>query len=95
MVNSIQCWTRYPGLTPANMNGRALARDRENCNWENNYNKLVLKFIAKIIEILGYIHYNTSRLSLGERINVTRHSYGWTERELTHQLGIHSNTIYS
>ena len=63
-------------------------------NWENNYSKPVLKFIPKIIDFLGYVPYDVSKLTLGERIKIIRQSYGMTGRELAKELEIHPDTLY-
>jgi len=64
-------------------------------NWENNYNIPVLKFIPRIIDFLGYVSYDVSSLTLGERIKIARQSFGMTGRELANELGIHPDTLYS
>ncbi len=64
-------------------------------NWENNYNIPVLKFIPKIINFLGYVPYDITTLTLGERIKTIRQSLGMTGRELAKELGIHPDTLYS
>jgi transcriptional regulator with XRE-family HTH domain len=64
-------------------------------NWENNYNEPVLKFIPKIIDFLGYVLYDVSKLTFGERIKIIRQSRGISGRELAKKVGIDPSTIYS
>jgi len=64
-------------------------------NWENNYNEPVLKFIPKIIDFLGYVPYDVSKLSFGERIKIIRQSNGLTIRELARELGVDPKTIWN
>jgi len=59
-----------------------------------NYNKPVVKFIPKIVDFLGYVPYDVSSLTLGERIKIARQSLGMTGRELAKKLGIHPDTLY-
>lgn len=54
-----------------------------------------MKFIPKLINFIGYIHYDVLKLSFGERIKTIRQSLGMTGRELAKELGIHPDTLFS
>ncbi|MFQ5965235.1 MAG: helix-turn-helix domain-containing protein [Candidatus Scalinduaceae bacterium] len=62
-------------------------------NWENNLTKPALRYIPKIIEFLGYVPFNTSNLSVGERIVVYRKLHGLSQKKLAHKLDIDPCTL--
>ncbi len=62
-------------------------------NWENNITKPAIKYIPKIIEFLGYVPFDTSTLSVGERIVVYRRLLGLSQKELASRLGIDPCTL--
>ena len=62
-------------------------------NWENNLTKPAIKYIPKIIEFLGYVPFDTSTLSVGEKIVVYRKRLGLSQKRLAHQLGIDPSTL--
>ncbi len=62
-------------------------------SWENNLAKPALRFIPKIIEFLGYVPFDTSTLSVGERIVVYRRLLGLSQKELASRLGIDPCTL--
>ncbi len=62
-------------------------------NWENNLTKPALRYTPKIIEFLGYAPFDTSTLSVGERIVVYRKLHGLSQKKLAHQLGIDPCTL--
>ena len=62
-------------------------------NWENNLAKPALRFIPRIIEFLGYVPFDTSNLSAGERIVVYRRLLGISQKKLAHRLGIDPCTL--
>ncbi|MBC8554505.1 MAG: helix-turn-helix transcriptional regulator [Candidatus Brocadiales bacterium] len=62
-------------------------------NWENNLAKPAIKYIPTIIEFLGYVPFDTSTLSVGEKIVVYRKLLGLSQRKLAHNLGIDPCTL--
>jgi transcriptional regulator with XRE-family HTH domain len=61
--------------------------------WEKNLTSPRLRHIPKIIEFLGYVPYNSSPKTLGQRIGNTRRLFGITQKELAHRLGIDPGTL--
>ncbi len=62
-------------------------------NWENNLSMPAIKYIPKIIEFLGYVPFDTSTLSVGEKIVAYRQLLGLSQKELANQLGIAPSTL--
>jgi transcriptional regulator with XRE-family HTH domain len=62
-------------------------------NWENNLAEPAIKYIPKIIEFLGYVPFDTSTLSVGERIVVYRRLHGLSQKKLAHDLDIDPCTL--
>ncbi|MBC8551444.1 MAG: helix-turn-helix transcriptional regulator [Candidatus Brocadiales bacterium] len=57
-------------------------------NWENNLTKPAFRYIPKIIEFLGYVSFDTSTKSVGEKIVLYRQLLGLSQKKLAIQLGI-------
>ena len=55
--------------------------------WETGRYKPSLRVIPKIIEFLGYMPYDTSEMTLGERIVTMRHFLGLSREEFAERLG--------
>ncbi|MEE9214079.1 MAG: helix-turn-helix transcriptional regulator [Thermodesulfobacteriota bacterium] len=62
-------------------------------NWENNLAKPALRYIPKIIEFLGYVPFDTSNMSVGEKIVSYRRLLGLSQKKLAHRLGIDPSTL--
>ena len=62
-------------------------------NWENNLTKPALRYIPKIIEFLGYTPFDTSTLSVGEKIVAYRRLLGLSQKRFAHYLGIDPTTL--
>jgi transcriptional regulator with XRE-family HTH domain len=62
-------------------------------NWEKNLAKPAMKYIPKIIKFLSYTPFDTSNLSVGERIVAYRKLRGLSQRRLACQLGIDPCTL--
>jgi len=56
-------------------------------NWERQRNQLEIRFIARIIEFLGYAPYYPGA-PLGRRLRFVRQSLGITQRNLANLLGV-------
>lgn len=63
--------------------------------WENNRAEPSISYIPKIIEFLGYIPFETTFNSLGEKIIAFRRIHGLTQKKLASLIGIDSTTIGS
>jgi len=64
-------------------------------NWEQNCTAPTIQYFPKIIEFLGYIPWEMSARTLGERIIAHRKLSGLTQRQLAHKIGVHPCTIIS
>jgi len=62
-------------------------------NWENNRTFPFLYRLPKIIEFLGYVPYDASTNTLGEKMNTSRRFLGVTQKELARRLGIDPTTL--
>ena len=62
-------------------------------SWENNLTKPAIRYIPKIIEFLGYVPFDTSNLSVGEKIVVYRRLLGLSQKKQAHRLGIDQSTL--
>ena len=62
-------------------------------NWEANYRTPQLRFIPKIIALLGYDPNDAQSGSLGERIVAYRRVQGVTQKELACRLRIDPSTL--
>ena len=64
------------------------------CNWETNRNLPLIRFIPRIITLLGYDPYDeNSPKDLAQRIIFTRQKLGMTQKELAYRLGIDPSTL--
>ncbi len=63
------------------------------CNWEKNLAKPAAKYTPEIIKFLGYAPFDTSILSVGERIVVYRKLHGLSQKMLACQIGIDPSTL--
>jgi DNA-binding transcriptional regulator YiaG len=61
--------------------------------WETNKYAPSLREIPKIIEFLGYVPYDTSNLTLGERIVTLRRCLGLSREELAEPLRVDEFTL--
>jgi DNA-binding XRE family transcriptional regulator len=61
-------------------------------NWENNRNEPVIRSIPKIIELLGYVPFDTETMTLGEKIVVYRKCRGFNQDEFARELGVDPGT---
>ncbi len=57
-------------------------------NWENNLVKPAYRYIPKIIMFLEYVPFDTSTLSVGEKIVAYRKILGFSQKKLACHLGI-------
>jgi len=62
-------------------------------NWENNRSFPPLCFIPKIIELLGYVPFESRARTLGEKIVYSRRLLGLTQKKLAKSLGIDPSTL--
>jgi len=62
-------------------------------NWENNRTSPSLRFVPKIVEFLGYVPYDISERTLGERIVAARRLLGLTQKKLARRLGVDPSTL--
>ena len=62
-------------------------------SWENNLSEPAFRYIPKIIEFLGYIPFETSAKSIGEKIITYRKLRGLSQKQLARQLGIDPGTL--
>jgi len=62
------------------------------CNWEINRTSPPLRFIPKIITLLGYIPYDTQSGTLGKRIVACRRVMGLSQKEMARRLGVDPST---
>ncbi len=63
------------------------------CNWEKNLAKPAIKYIPKIIKLLDYIPFDTSTISIGQKIILYRKLNGLTQKMLACQLDIDPSTL--
>jgi transcriptional regulator with XRE-family HTH domain len=56
--------------------------------WEKNLTSPSLHRVPKVIEFLGYIPYEKSRKTLGERMGNARRLFGITLKQIAYRLGI-------
>lgn len=61
--------------------------------WETGRYKPSLRVIPKIIEFLGYMPYDTSEMTLGERVVTMRHFLGLSREEFAERLGVDETTL--
>ena len=61
--------------------------------WETNRYNPSLRVIPRIIDFLGYMPYDTSSMSLGERIVTLRRCLGLSREELAERLGVDESTV--
>ena len=62
-------------------------------NWENNLSIPAIKYIPKIIKFLGYVPFDTSAKTTGEKIVTYRRLLGLNQKKLAHRLGIDPSTL--
>ncbi len=62
-------------------------------NWENKLARPASRYIPKIIEFLGYVPFDTSTKSVGEKIVLYRQLHGLSQKKLANQLGIDPSTL--
>jgi transcriptional regulator with XRE-family HTH domain len=62
-------------------------------NWEKNRTQPSLPFLPKIIEFLGYVPYDTTEKTVGERILAYRRYLGLSQEKLARSLGIDPSTL--
>ena len=62
-------------------------------NWENNYVSPSLSYIPKIIEFLGYIPYDISNKTLGDKLLIHRKLLGFSQRKFALLIGIDPSTL--
>jgi len=62
-------------------------------NWETGHTTPALPVMPRLIEFLGYIPFEISAKSLGEKIKVYRRIHGLSRKELAKRLKIDSSTI--
>ncbi len=60
--------------------------------WERNKREPAVKFIPKIIEFLGYVHFDRGE-TVGERIRIYRKTLGLSHYEFARRLGVAPCTI--
>ncbi len=63
------------------------------CNWEKNLAKPDIKYIPTIIKFIGYVPFDTSIVSTGEKIILYRKLHGLSQKMLACQLGIDPSTL--
>jgi transcriptional regulator with XRE-family HTH domain len=63
------------------------------CNWEKNLAKPAIKYIPKIIKFLGYVPFDISNISFGEKIILYRKLHGLSQKMFACQLGIDPCTL--
>ena len=61
-------------------------------NWENNRNKVSLKFKPRVFEFIGVCPYDAS-LAIGPRLRERREFFGLTSNKLAHVLGVDPNSV--
>lgn len=61
--------------------------------WETNRYAPSLRVIPRIIQFLGYMPYDTSSTSLGERIVAMRHAMGMSQERLARDLRVDPTTL--
>ena len=62
-------------------------------NWENNYATPSISYIPKIIEFLGYIPFDTSNQTLGNKIIIHRKLLGMSQKKFACLIGIDPSTL--
>jgi len=62
-------------------------------SWENNLAMPAIKYVPKLIEFLGYVPFDTSTLSVGEKIVIYRRLLGLSQKRLAQHLGIDPFTL--
>jgi len=62
-------------------------------NWENNYATPSLPYIPKIIEFLGYIPFDTSDQTLGNKIIIYRKLRGISQEKFARIIGVDPGTL--
>jgi transcriptional regulator with XRE-family HTH domain len=62
-------------------------------NWENNRASPSLYQVAKIIKFLRYIPDSIQANTFGEKVVLSRHLLGITQKKLAHCLGIDPTTL--
>ncbi len=62
-------------------------------NWENNRSNPKIYLLPKIIEFLGYVPFELSNKSLGEKIMAYRKERGLSQRKLAELLSVDKTTI--
>ena len=61
--------------------------------WEYKQYSSEIRHMPKIVEFLGYVPWNISAKTLGEKITAYCKLHGITKQELAQQLNIHPSTI--
>jgi transcriptional regulator with XRE-family HTH domain len=61
--------------------------------WEKNLTSPSLHHVPKVIEFLGYVPYEKSPETLGERIGNARRVFGITLKQLAYRLGVDPGTL--
>ena len=62
-------------------------------NWENNYASPFLSNIPKITKFLGYIPFDTSNQTLGDKIIIYSKLSGLSQRKFARIIGIDPSTL--
>jgi transcriptional regulator with XRE-family HTH domain len=62
-------------------------------NWEKGHSQPELRFIPKVIDVLGYVPLFPTPNNLGERIKQYRYLKGISQKELAKQIGIDPTTL--
>ena len=61
-------------------------------NWENDETKPVLRFIQRILELLGYAPEPPNPVTIAERLKAKRRELGWSQKEAARYLGVDPST---
>lgn len=61
--------------------------------WETNRYSPSLRFVPRIIRFLGYLPYDTSNITLGERLITMRRCLGLSREGFAEQLGVDESTL--
>ena len=62
-------------------------------NWEKNRSSPSLHFLPRIIEFLGYVPYDTTTKTQGEKIVAYRKLLGLSQDKLARSLGVDPSTL--
>ena len=61
-------------------------------NWEIDETKPILRFIPRIIELLGYDPEPPNPVTIADRLKAKRRELGWSQREAARHLGVDPST---